>query len=799
MTDTKPAILAAGLPVRLRARLQGRLKDATLESVQTAQEGILKLKGAPFALVVIDQSLKPDSGMEFLADIRHFYSGEVVFCCGPEAKAQNVLTRLVRHHRVSRVLFQPVDPDELCRVVAMLLGLRMPGVAMVSPAPTAAAEMLGGVWKKFEQTNRDRVAAVRRAVQSACDGGLEPETRRQAEREAHQLAGSMGTFGLPGASLLARELENALSGTRPLDRDEALRLAELARRLEADVDRHGQATAVLPVSSQDGERALLVVSDDGPLTADLVALPGTFKVQVTPHPSDVRQALARVSSGAVVVDLPPDEEATRERLALLQELGARAPHLVLVALIPEESLEWRVRAAETADRLVLARPVTAGQLVETVEERLSGLLTESRVLAVDDDPVVLASLEVLLKPLNYRLTTLNDPLEFWERLEIVAPDLLILDIDMPHVSGIELCRAVRSDPRWADLPIMFLSAYNDSAMVHRIFQAGADDFVFKPIVGPELITRIGNRLSRTRLYRAAADVDALTGAMTRRRGSEALRHHLALARRRGTPLSVAVLDLDHFKQVNDRFGHPTGDQVLRRVARLLQESVRGEDMVIRWGGEEFVVALYTMPREGAGRRLEDVLSRLSQEVFTGPSGEPFHVTFSAGVAQFPDDGQDLPTLVDVADRALYQAKAGGRNQVVLAGAPSHRESRKTELVLVEDDHPLAEAIVGAAESRGFRVDWFARAEEALHALGGVRPLLSTRVLVVDQDLPGMSGLDLLRGLREVSPRPKVVLLSGKMQEREVLEGLDLGAVDYVAKPFHLSVLIRKLERLLEVA
>ncbi|GMU52066.1 MAG: hypothetical protein AMXMBFR33_12120 [Candidatus Xenobia bacterium] len=753
-----------------------------------------KLRQIPYALVVADHDLIDMTGEDFLTRSRASYRREVIFCCGRESQSQGALARLVRVLRVARVLFYPIDPEEMCRQVALLLGLRVPAVSLTLEAQPESAALLNKVWSKFEETNKERMAHLRQAAESASRGQLSPLARRQAEREAHQLAGSMGTFGLPTASLLARELETGFAGSLPVSVEQGLRMSGLVLRLESEFLQHDPA--VVPASSGPGDRVVLVVSDEGPLLTDLVSLKGQLRINITPLPSDVRQVMSTVSIGGVIVDLPDDEQLIEERMALLQELSARSPHLVLVAIIPEDTLQWRVRASEGHERIVLARPVTAVQVMEALESRLSTIQAESRILAVDDDPMVLACLESLLQPLKYQLTTLSDPLDFWEKLEVVAPDLLILDIDMPHVSGVELCRAVRSDPRWADLPIMFLSSYNDSSVVHRIFQAGADDFVFKPVVGPELLTRIGNRLARTQVYRTAADTDALTGAMTRGRGSLAIRHHLAMASRRGQIVSLALIDLDRFKQINDRHGHAVGDEVLRRAARLLCESVRGEDLVVRWGGEEFVVALYTMPRSGASKRLQSVLTRLSQQYFAGADQEPFQVTFSAGVAEFPHDGLDLSSLVEVADQALYTAKAEGRNRIVLAGAANGSCPRSADLVLVEDDHPLAEAIIGAAESRGYRIECFSSAEVALSALTGPEAQLRGRVLVVDQNLPQMSGLEMLRQLQPLIPRQRVVLLSGQMQEAQVLEGLDLGAVDYVPKPFILSALMRKLEYLL---
>jgi diguanylate cyclase (GGDEF)-like protein len=199
--------------------------------------------------------------------------------------------------------------------------------------------------------------------------------------------------------------------------------------------------------------------------------------------------------------------------------------------------------------------------------------------------------------------------------------------------------------------------------VNQVFAVGADDFMSKPIVGPELVTRIINRLDRIKLQRNLAQTDPLTGVSNRHRSTQDLDKFFRLAKRHNQPLCLAILDLDDFKQVNDRYGYAAGDAVLHQLGQLLLQSFRGEDVVSRWGGEQFVVGMYGMTKSHGVQRLTKVLATLRQEEFIAPAYTKFRVTFSAGIAQYPGDGADLQSLYRSANAALYQAKVAGRDRL----------------------------------------------------------------------------------------------------------------------------------------
>ena len=518
-----------------------------------------------------------------------------------------------------------------------------------------------GVWERCKKKFSNRVAVLEKATTNLLKDTLTDELRLHAQQEAHKLAGSLGMFGFQG-SQLAREIEQMFQAKTSLDQDQALHLSQLVVALRRELQQTTSAPVFEP-GAVDERKKLLVVDDDRSLAAQLVMEADTLgmRAHVATDLSQARDAIFCDRPHVVVLNLS-SPGPMMDSLRLLAELNTCTPPVPVLVLTAQDRLSNRVQVARLGGRGFLHKSVPPTELLEAVTQVLQqGRSAEAKVMAVDDDPQVLVTLRNLLEPWGLKVLTLDDPQRFWETLEESAPDLLVLDVEMPHLNGIELCQVVRNDPHWSRLPVLFLSAHTDADTLNRVFAAGADDYVSKPIVGPELVTRIFNRLERSRLLRNMAEIDALTGVFNCRKLTQELTRFLRLADHQSQPLCLAILDLDHFKQINDQYGHAIGDRVLCRFGQLLRRAFRSEDVVGRWVGAEFAVGMYGMTRsEGVERSLE-VLETLRQEKFTGPNGTKFQVTFSAGVAQYPQDGVDLQALYRAASAVLAQASSAGGN------------------------------------------------------------------------------------------------------------------------------------------
>jgi diguanylate cyclase (GGDEF)-like protein len=447
-----------------------------------------------------------------------------------------------------------------------------------------------------------------------------------------------------------------------------------------------------------------------------------------------------------------------------------------------------------------ARVATPGDVLTAFEE---SQLEGRRVLVVDDEPMVSRGLSSLLARRGLAVTAVNDPLRFWTVLEEAKPNLILLDLEMPKISGTELCRVVRSDRRWSELPVIFLSGHTDQASVQRMFAAGADDYVGKPFVPAELMMRIESRLTGVKARKAPVETDPLTGLTTATKATELIDRFLRLARRKSDPYSVAVLQVDGFGGLAATFGRAACDSVLRGIGQLLPKSFRAEDVPGWWGGADFTIGMYGSSKEHAAIKLGQICTRIAELNFLAEDGRRVHVSCSGGVAQYQKDGDTIPALRDEALRALEQARSsGGGTRVGISGVKAiGAMTRKVDVAIVDDDTALVSLLQHAMESRSMRVASYADGETAVAALTGAAPEVQASVILLGVDLPALNGLDVLRRLKagEVTRSTRVVMLTSRTGERDVLAALELGATDHIAKPFSVPVLMHKVRTVLKQA
>jgi len=295
-----------------------------------------------------------------------------------------------------------------------------------------------------------------------------------------------------------------------------------------------------------------------------------------------------------------------------------------------------------------------------------------KVLLAEDDPTQRLVLAHLVRNAGYVVETVPDGESALTRILEETFDILITDLDMPGLDGSCLCQRVRAASLANYLYILMLTAHTGDADVAAGLEAGADDFVRKPANPVELLARLKNGSRIVKLQRESyrnSITDALLGVFNRRYLIHQLRCEVWRAHRYQRPLTLLMVDLDHFKQINDRFGHSAGDQVLVGFARKTRSLIRSSDWFARFGGEEFVIVLPETPLRVATQVAEKVRRELESLPFTLASGE-HRVTASFGVASLvlgSDENSDV--ILGRADQALYRSKQEGRNRITVASDP----------------------------------------------------------------------------------------------------------------------------------
>ena len=294
-----------------------------------------------------------------------------------------------------------------------------------------------------------------------------------------------------------------------------------------------------------------------------------------------------------------------------------------------------------------------------------------RILAIDDAPTNLLTLGEVLGD-EFALQIATSGAEGLALAGQSAPDLILLDVMMPEMDGFETCRRLKADPLTRDIPVIFVTALNSPEDETLGLEAGAVDFISKPLHSAVVRARVRTHITLKRQadrLRSMSFIDGLTGIANRRQFDEALLREWRACLRTGTSLALTMIDIDHFKQFNDTYGHPAGDACLRAIAGILDGAMnRSHDLIARYGGEEFVCLLPDINLTGAQVKAEQLRQAVqSLSIVHKTSSTAPVVTISLGLAHFvPTDKLTPEQLVAAADAQLYTAKHAGRNRVCCA-------------------------------------------------------------------------------------------------------------------------------------
>ncbi len=494
----------------------------------------------------------------------------------------------------------------------------------------------------------------------------------------HTLAGAGKSFGFPRISTAAAPLDGLFrlvseqaGGGHPksLSLEEIAQVEMLIQALEDAAAAPGEAIDLedmgdAPTAGETQPRSTYVLVLASPSETDTASLRDAvegygYRVKILRNVDDMPAELARGERGIVLADVSTGDQ----HLGFLRHNMSLA-HLPLILCSSQTGFTERLGAVRHGAAAFVAKPFEPEQLIE----RIAALEENDydrpyRVVIAEDDGPLSSFYQATLEHAGMETRVIRRPSKLLDTLSGFDPDLILMDLYMPECTGLDLAQIVRQFPAYTTIPILFLSTESRLDLQLRARHLGADDFLPKPLQPGQLISAVISRANRYRELKKLTDRDSLTGLLNHANILRNLERELSVASRTQSPVSFAMIDIDHFKVVNDTYGHVIGDQVILRVTHLVRNRLRRVDYVGRYGGEEFAVV---MPNTDAvaAKEVMDKLREAAQELEHESDRGPFRVTFSCGIGTYPA----FKTVLDMtqaADDALYRAKRGGRNQVII--------------------------------------------------------------------------------------------------------------------------------------
>lgn len=553
---------------------------------------------------------------------------------------------------------------------------------MTEPKPTLRSK-IAQLRATFIEQLPARLAESRRLLDALRAAPDDFESAGSLHRFLHSIKGTGNSFGFRdigaeaehGERLAGRLLEKPINATPELwsGLEDCLANIELCVEVMQDLGavEHQENAPSFEISPQaadgnaPGGRLVYVCDDEAAQLEQLSVQLQCFGYQTQgfSDPIELLEAVLAKRPDAVIMDIC-FPGGVSSGTGVIDALNREINHSVPVIFISgRDDFDARLNAVRAGGEAYFHKPIRPLDMVAMLDILTGQQEPEPyRVLIVDDEPDIAAYHGLILQEAGMVVRQAHEPSEVLDILQDFRPDMVLMDMYMPICTGRELAKIIRQLPDHVGLPIVYLSSETDKKKQFSAMRVGAEGFLTKPILPDDLISSVSIRAERMRTLRSLMARDSLTGLYNHTTTTQLLESALAMAKRQDSALCFAMIDVDHFKSVNDNYGHPVGDQVLLALSRLLQQRLRNSDIVGRYGGEEFAVVLPDVSLKKACEIIDQLRADFAKVHFQAGETQ-FNCTFSGGVASFLDF-KHMETLREAADSALYTAKKQGRNCVL---------------------------------------------------------------------------------------------------------------------------------------
>jgi diguanylate cyclase (GGDEF)-like protein len=530
----------------------------------------------------------------------------------------------------------------------------------------------------------------------------------QLHRNVHSLIGTSGTFGFHEVSKTARTLEELLKPLlehKGLDHDIN---TELNATVNHIIDSIAQLISPPKAPSLNGNQEnlgdnetdysdldkqlsqtrnsgtvakdILIYYLDHEITAPELLLQNLlsygFKSKHFRSMPQLVNAIQHKQPSLIIIDLTLPDISLEDIFDLARTFIQRGIKVFIFS--GKDDFISRLHSVRAGIHSYVTKPADIPALVGMIRNHLNlNINKPTHILIVDDQVSIAEFYKTILEQAGMKVTIETNPYEVLPAMQAQGPDLLLLDLNMPEVNGDELAAVIRQQEQYQSIPILFISANAHPDKKTDLLEIGSDDLLSKGMPPEELVRHVKSRVERAKILTAMMYQDSLTGLLNHAQIQLAAERVFQHCHRKGSTFTIAMIDIDKFKSVNDTYGHLTGDRVIKALSQLLQQRLRITDYIGRFGGEEFLLIMPDIHINDAGNLLNGLRKAFSLIEFK-ENGVHFNVSFSAGISE--NTGMaNFMEQIKIADEALYRAKQRGRNVVCASlGGEIEQEQMKNK-------------------------------------------------------------------------------------------------------------------------